>query len=530
MDQTQPARLFGREHELRDIGAAFDGFSGGGRALLVVGEPGMGKSALLTAAIEDARRRGLIVLSVRGSEAEAHLGFAALQRLLGPILDRADRLPSRHRAALHSAFGIANGDGTPDRFFVALAVLELIADVGAKTPVVLVVDDLDWVDSASRDAIGFIARRIESEPAVLLLAARLEADDILTGEPGTTVLRLGGLDPAVSHALVRENSPWLTPLQERRVLDGAGGNPLALLELPLTVGRAGRRTHRSSVAALPLTTRLELSFAARVRDLDPDTRSVLLVAALQDSDVLAETFAAAAELAGNSAPRTPPSVAIDAAVSAGLLSVSGGSFRFRHPLVRSAIAQAASPARRAEVHEAFARTLSADPDRATWHRALAAAQPDAELAEALDAGADRAVAHGAPDLAEEWLERAAELSVDEGHRGHRLLRAAQLAFELGRAETVHELMAEARDLALDPPDYARLAGLEAAFDDGVPGDEAHVLRLVAAADRARASGDQELAASLAMRVLEMPGWKILLSSRSGRTSSGSSRYMTGPRF
>jgi DNA-binding NarL/FixJ family response regulator len=494
--QTHTARLFGRERELREIGAAFSEMSERGSALLVVGEPGVGKSALLAAAAEDARCRGLTVLSVRGSEAEAHLRFAALHRLLSPILDRADGLPSRHRAALRSAFGTADGDAAPDRFFVALAVLELIADAGAETPVVLLIDDLDSVDSASRDAIGFVARRIESEPAVLLLTTRLTPGDTLAGELDLTSLRLEGLDPAASRALLREHNPWLTSLQERQVLDGAAGNPLALLELPLALSRAGPRTRRSGAAALPLTTRLEHSFAARVRDLDPDARTVLLVAALQDGDVLAETFAAAAELAGTSTPQVSPSVAIDAAVAMGLLSVSGGSFRFRHSLVRSAIAQTVSPARHAEVHEAFARTLSADPDRATWHRALAASQPDEELAEALDAGADRAARHGAPGLAEEWLERAAELSVDESRRGHRLLRAAQLAFELGRAETVHELMAEARELPLDPPDYARMAGLEAAFDDGVPGDEAHVLRLVAAADRARASGDRELAVSL----------------------------------
>jgi len=161
--------------------------------------------------------------------------------------------------------------------------------------------------------------------------------DTLAGELDMTSLRLQGLDPAAARALLREHNPWLTSLQERQVLDGAAGNPLALLELPLALSRAGPRTRRSGAAALPLTTRLERSFAARVRDLDPHARMVLLVAALQDSDVLAETFAAAAELAGTSTPRVSPSVAIDAAVAMGLLSVSGGSFRFRHSLVRSAI-------------------------------------------------------------------------------------------------------------------------------------------------------------------------------------------------
>jgi hypothetical protein len=491
-----PEELFGREAEIRDIVAALDGIAGRGYALAIVGDPGVGKTALLRAAADQAGSRGLTVLSVRGTQEEAHLRFAALHRLLGPVLDRADGLPPRHRAALLSAFGIASGQAAPDRFFVALAALELIADVGAKTPVALLVDDLHWVDSASRDAIGFIARRIETEPAVLLLAARPMAEDILTDKSGLALLPLDGLDPAASRELLQAHSPWLSPIDARRVLDGAAGNPLALLEMPLALGRAGAGTSRSTTAPLPLTTRLELSFAARARDLDSAAHTVLLVAALQDSDQLTETFAVADELSAGGEEGPPTSAGIDEAVAAGLLSVSADSFRFRHPLVRSAIAQAASPAQRAEVHEAFARSLRADPDRATWHRALAASRPDEGLASALDDGADRAVAHGAPDMAEQWLERAAELSVDEHHRGHRLLRAAELAFELGRAESVLELMAQARDLALDPPDYARLAGLEGAFDYGVPGDESNVLRLVAAADRARDAGEPELAAYL----------------------------------
>src|SRR5262249_53882706 len=161
---------FGREERLRLIATAIEGVGGGGRAVAIVGDPGVGKTALLKAAAEDAGRRGLTVLSVRGTEEEAHRPFAALHRLLEPILDPGAGLPPRHRAALLGAFGIAEGDAAPDRFFVALAVLELIADAGADTPVVLVVDDPHWVDNASRDAIGFVARRIETEPAVLLLA------------------------------------------------------------------------------------------------------------------------------------------------------------------------------------------------------------------------------------------------------------------------------------------------------------------------------------------------------------------------
>jgi DNA-binding CsgD family transcriptional regulator len=471
---------------------AFGGIRECGQARTIVGDPGVGKSALLAAAAADACCRGLTVLTARGREAKAHLRFAVLQELLEPILDRAAGLPPRHKAALLGAFGEAGANATPDRFFVALAVLELIADAAARNPVVVIVDDLHWVDSASRDAIAFAARRIDAEPAVMLFSARPAGGDLPAGDQAISPRYLGGLAPAAARAILREHSPQLSPADERRVLETADGNPLALLELPLALGIAGGPTRRPAATAMPLTTRLERSFAARVHRLDPAGRTVLLVAALQDSNVVAETLAATAELTGDQQGLA----GIDAAASAGLLNVTGASFRFRHPLVRSAVAQTVSAGRRAEVHEAFARTLAADPDRATWHRALAASQPDEELAAALDAGADRAAAHGAPVLAEEWLERAAELSMDPGRRGHRLLRAAELAFELGQHESANHLVARARALPLELPDYARLAGLEGAFDDGVLGDEANVLRLVRAASEARDGGEPDLAASL----------------------------------
>jgi DNA-binding CsgD family transcriptional regulator len=189
-----------------------------------------------------------------------------------------------------------------------------------------------------------------------------------------------------------------------------------------------------------------------------------------------------------------------------MLLIEGDTFRFRHPLVRSAIAQSAFAEERRAAHQAFAATLSGDPDRAVWHRALAASTAQESLAAELDAGADRAAARGAPGLAEEWLRRAAELSEDDRHRGRRLLRAAELSFELGRQETVSELMSQARALTLDPSDYARLAGLEGAFNDGIPGDENNISRLVEAADRARRDGAEDVAASLLLGACNSYYW------------------------
>ena len=482
-------RVIGRDDELRRINQALDGASARGRSLGIVGEAGTGKSTLLAAAATTARRDGSTVLTARGTEAAAQRRFGVLRQLLAPVGDQLCDLPARYQAALRSALD-ATGDPA-ERFFIALGVLELFSDLAARAPLLVAVDDLQWADSDSRDVILFAARRIEAERAVMLLAARTAADGAWPWERDTECLVLGALDSAAARALLAERYPWLDAADERTVLAAAAGNPLALVEVPLAIA-ANRFASRPADDPIPLTGRLEASFAAQLAELGTEVRTALLVAALQDSDTLAETLAAIAELTGDAGGST----LIDAAVAAGLVSSDGTSVRFRHPLVRSAVAGRAPAAQRRAVHLAFARALAADADRATWHRALAAHDTDDRLAAALEAGAERTAAAGAADLAEEWLRRAAQLSGDGTGKARRLLRAAELAFELGRAESVTELMAAARALPLDPPAYARLAGLEGAFDDGVPGDAGTVRRLVSSAESALAAGEHDLAASL----------------------------------
>ncbi len=490
--------LVGRDAELAQIKSALDGVAQRGGTLRIAGDPGVGKSALLRAGAELAIARGYTALSIRAAEGEAHLTFAALYQLLRPLLGRIDELPAGHRTALMSAFGLIEPGSAPDnRFFIALAALELIANAAAETPVFVGVDDLSWLDDASLDAIEFISRRITDEQIVMITTCRLNQPPESTF--GSLLLWLDALDADASRELLCHEAPELPVADRVRVLEAAAGNPLALLELAKVVGRAGES---SVFAPIPLTQRLERSFAARLDDLEPPVRMALLVAAVQDSDQLSETYAALARLSGNRDAK----VDLDKVARLGMLIVAGDTFRFRHPLVRSAIAQSATPDERRAVHQAFAAALSADPDRAVWHRALAAPSAQESLAAELDAGADRAAARGAPGLAEEWLRRAAELSQDDRHRGHRLLRAAELAFELGHHETVSELMSQARILALDPPDYARLAGLEGAFDDGIPGDEDNISRLADAADRARRGGEEGLAASLLLGACNSCYW------------------------
>jgi DNA-binding CsgD family transcriptional regulator len=506
--------LVGREAELARIRSAVDDVAQRGGTVRIAGDPGVGKSALLRAGLDLASARGYTALSVRATEGETHLAFAALYQLLRPMLGRIDELPAGHRAALMSAFGLAEpGDASANRFFIGLAALELLADAAAETPVLVGVDDLSWLDDDSREAIEFISRRITDEQIVMVTTCRLNQPPESTY--GSYLLWLDALDAEASRELLHHQAPNLSAADEARVLQAAAGNPLALLELAKVVGRAGES---SLLPSIPLTQRLERSFAVRLDDLDPRTRTALLVAAVQGSDQLSETSAALARLTGGHEDHDARADLRQAA-GLGMLIIDGDTFRFRHPLVRSAIAQSALAEERRAANEALAATLS-DPDRAVWHRALAAPHAQESLAAELDAGADRAAARGAPGLALEWLQRAAELSEDDNYRGHRLLRAAEVAFELGRHETVSELMAEARALRLDPSDYARLAGLEGAFDDGIPGDEDNIARLVDAADRARRDGDQGLATSLLLGACNSCYWGAAGEDLRGRVRTG----------
>ena len=490
--------LVGRSGDLAQIESMLDRVADEGGTLRISGDPGVGKSALLQAGIDLATERGFTVLSAQAIEGESHLAFAILYHLVQPIIGRVDDLPGGHRTALLSALGLVDPSGQPrDPLFIGLAALELIAEQAAESPVLVVVDDLRWVDNASREVIDFVSRRIVDEQVVMLFACRLSTPP--ESRFGSLLHHVDPLDPDTSRELLYHQAPDLSLLDEERVLAGAEGNPLALLELAKVVGGAD---DSSLFASIPLTERLERAFAVPLRDLDPLGRTALLVAALQDSDQLAETNAVVALLAEDQNATADLREPMDL----GLLVIEGDTFRFRHPLVRSAIVQAASLEDRRTVHIAWAATLSADPDRAAWHRALAAGGPDEALAAELDAGASRAAARGAPGLAEDWLRRAALLSEDERHRGHRLLLAAEYAFELGRHGSVSELMAQARTLSLEPSDYARLAGLEGAFNDGVPGDEDNINRLVEAAARARKEEEEDLAASLLLGACNSCYW------------------------
>ncbi len=417
-------RLHGRDRELAAVtGLAGQVGAGGGGALVVRGEPGIGKSALLAVIRAGAREDGFRVLSAVGVQSEARLPFAGLHQLLRPVLRGADRLPARQRAALLSAFGMSD-DAAPELFLIGLATLELIGDAAEGSPVLVIADDAHWLDEPSRAVLAFVARRLAAERALMLIAVR-DGPAGPFDEAELPELRLSGLDDDAAGSLLDSRAPGLEPVLRERLIAEAAGNPLALVELPEALRSDHAVAGPLAPSRLPLTVRLERAFAAQDSGLPAATRALLLVAAADDSGGLGELLSAASALEG----RTVTVAALAPAVAARLAEVHGTRLQFRHPLVRSAIYQAANVSQRQAAHKALAGLLAGQPERRVWHRAAAAIAPDEQVAAELDAAAGRAARRGAVAVAIDALTRAAQLSDDPASRGQRLLRAAQMAFE-----------------------------------------------------------------------------------------------------
>src|SRR6476619_4014713 len=404
---TSPKVLLGRDQDLAELYALVDGIEDRGGALIVRGEAGIGKSTLLAAARERALSRGVTVVSTTGTLSEAQLAFAGLHQLLLPLLGRLELLPDPQRQALETAFGSADGDA-PDLFLIGLATLGRVAERSVETPLLLVVDDAHWLDRPSSEVLAFVARRVESDPAVLLFGIR-EGLPSSFDDAGLPELSLSGLDEDASNALLDLGAAPLPVDLRRRILEQAAGNPLALIALPAAAAELGEHAPRS--VPLPLTARLEHAFASRLTTLGADVQRLLLLAALDEVD-LAELSRAAGK------PVDPAD--LEPAVVAGLGTLDSGVFRFRHPLIVSAVKQAATAYELRSAHAALAEALADEPDRAVWHRAAAAAGPDEVVAEELDAAAQRATNRGAGDVAVSAFERAAELSIEPQRRAQRL--------------------------------------------------------------------------------------------------------------
>jgi DNA-binding CsgD family transcriptional regulator len=431
----------------RNESAVLDGLlaavrAGRSGALVLRGEPGIGKTALLEYAIGGSS--DMRVLRAVGVEAEMELPFAALHQLCGPMLDRIDRLPGPQHDALATTFGVSAGP-TPDRFLVGLAVLSLLSEVADEQAVLCVVDDAQWLDRASAQALGFVARRLFAESVALLFAAR-EPGEELAGLPELVV---EGLHDAYARRLLNAVIPGR--LDERvadQLLAETGGNPLALLELPRGLSAARLAGGFALPGALSLPGRIEESFLRRLAALPEDTQRLVLVAAAEPTGDPALLWRAAERLGIARA-------ALEPAESAGLIE-TGRRVRFRHPLVRSVVYRAAGPQQRRRVHRALAGATDpqVDPDRRAWHLAEAATRPDEAVAAELERAAGRAQTRGGLAAAAAFLERAVALTPGPSRRAKRALAAARTKYEAGALDEALALLGTAETAAVNDRERA----------------------------------------------------------------------------
>jgi predicted ATPase len=418
--------LFGRDAEQTRIGELLDGArESRGSALVVRGEAGVGKSALLEHARELAGDDMLVLRGV-GVASEAQLPFAGVHQLVLPVLPHLRRLPTPQADALRGALGLAAGGGK-QRFLVSLAVLSLLADAAGERPLLCLVDDAHWLDDASADALAFVARRLQAEPIVMLFAAR-EGEDRRFAARTLPELRLDGLNPAAARALV-DHHIGVAPEIRDRLVAGTGGNPLALLELPSALSGRQLAGLEPLHEPMPVSTRIERSFLARLRGLPPEARTFLLVAAAEGSGERATVLRAARRLGATVD-------GLDAAVSAGLVRLHETQLEFRHPLVRSAVYHAATPPERRAAHRALVDALDgeSEADRRAWHLAAASAEPDPAIGDELERAAERARQRSGFAAASAAFERAAALTPGEGARGRRLIAAAESAWFGGQLD------------------------------------------------------------------------------------------------
>ncbi|WP_344292374.1 helix-turn-helix transcriptional regulator [Streptomyces synnematoformans] len=451
--------LLGRRAERAAIGRLLaDARSGRSGVLVVRGEAGIGKTALL----EHARgaASGFQVVRAGGVESEMEFAFAGLHQLCAPLLDRMGVLPDPQQAALGVAFGLRAGN-PPDRFLVGLATLSLLAEAAEERPLLCLVDDAQWLDAASARTLAFVARRVEAERVALVLSLRDPSPEPSGAGAfaGLPELRLAGLDEANARTLLA--AAVRAPLDEGvrdRIIAEARGNPLALLELP----RGAEQAHPAELAggfgrpdALGVPRRIEDSFRRRSGSLPAETQLLLLIAAAEPVGDATLLWRAADHL-GIGPDAAAPTEA------AGLLEI-GARVRFWHPLVRSAVYQAAAPPDRRRVHRALATATDprADPDRRAWHRAQGTVGADEKVAVELERSAGRARARGGLAAAAAFLQRAAELTPDPAERARRALAAAYTKHEAGTPAAALELATVAAAGPLDALQHARVTLLRA---------------------------------------------------------------------
>jgi DNA-binding CsgD family transcriptional regulator len=443
-------RLLGRQVECEALDRLLaDALAATSRALILRGEAGVGKTALLGYLSERAETSGSRVARTVGVESEMELAYSSLHQLCVTMLDHLDRLPAPQRAALRTVFGLSEGPA-PDPFLVGLATLSLFADLSEEQPLVCIVDDSQWLDQASARILAFVARRLLADPIAIACAARTGVGDaVLAGLPELVV---GELSETDALALLLDNLQG--PLDAavcQLIVAESHGNPLALLEFPRTWSVPELAGGFALPERLPVARKIEDSYVRRIERLPPDTQLLVLAAAAEPigDPILLHRAAESLEI---------DMASVDAAADAGLLIV-GGRVEFAHPLVRSSAYSSAAAQDRHRVHRALADATDAetDPDRRAWHRARATPGPDEEVAAELERSAGRAQARGGVAAAAAFLQRAVELTPDPEARAERALAAAQATFLTGAFDAVQRLMATAESHPLDGFQRARIA-------------------------------------------------------------------------
>src|SRR4051812_10354511 len=503
----------------RDECAVLDRLRGEARTgrsgvLVVRGEAGVGKTALLDYAIRSAS--DMLVVRATGVQSEMELAFATLHQLWAPLLDRVEELPASQRHALEITFGLSAGP-PPDRLFVGLAVLGLLSEAAEERPLLCVIDDAQWLDRASAQALAFVGRRLLAESVVMLFAVR-EPIRELAALPELVV---EGLRDSDARQLLTSVVPGRL---DQRVIDQllaeARGNPLALLELPRGLTPAELAGGFGLLEALPLEGRIEDRFLQRLEALPADTRRLLLVAAADPTGDPALAWGAAARLGLTDA-------ALEPLAGADLIEI-GARVRFRHPLVRSVVYRAAAPDERRRVRAALAEATDprVDPDRRAWHLAEAMAGPDESVAGVLERAAVRAQARGGLAAAAAFLERAAALTPDPVRRAQRALAAAQTKYEAGAFDDALALLATAGAGPLDDLHGARVHLLRAQVAFAARrGSDAPPLLLRAA--RALEAVDTALARATYLEALSAAMFAGRLA-RGGTTAEVSAAALAGP--
>jgi DNA-binding CsgD family transcriptional regulator len=482
--------LIGRHAECAALAAVLAAArDGSGGTQVIVGEPGIGKSALLQWVAERADPARVVV--ARGIESEADLPYAALRDLLTPFSDQLDRLPAAQAGVISGAIGLGPPSGV-DRFAVGVATLALLTAAAESRPLLLVVDDLQWIDSASGGALAFAGRRLEALPVLILASERTTAGAQASRLVEADVLSLGPLSPADASSLLAEGIP---PAVAARILDTARGNPLALVELPQFLTDGQLEGVELLLDPIPTGNGLERAFAAQLAPLSDAGRQAILLAAADSSGTTSIVLGALAALGLDER-------ALREVEALGLVALDADRLEFRHPLVRSAAYQADGASQRRAAHAALA-DAETDADRAVWHAAAAALGPDRKLVEELSRAGERAVQRGAPGAGAAAFERAAAFAADRNVRGEQLLSAARALGELGSLVRSLELAREAAAALDDSVRHAHavthLAAAQMALGDVEPAAAA----IVEEAERI-AGVDPTFAAAMSMVALNLP--------------------------